>query len=345
MLLRKEGRHRAVAVVGVAEPVRAEPQLAVVEDEEHRRVHELTARTRSELVASAVHVELLPTNEPFRMSEHHAPDGEGTETELVRAHDFTSAADGLSSMELAELRRHDQDVALLHLGETLESLERPRVLAKTIRRELALAVVHELARSAELLHHEIHGTAVAFGRIRDFGEEPLRHRIERRDGELAIGAFQKRERRQHLIDEVRGETEREAEHLCEDVHLLADRLRAAVLIGVAVARSDFFARELVRDGAPRDELAKSRLELAAVLVQALRPTIVELGLVVGIPAETDELQTLRIVGRDQCLCGHRHHPPCCCETIRDARMNGCALVQGERFRNHFWQPKRSPHTP
>jgi len=130
LLGRDEGRSGTIAHAGEAVPVGEELDLAVVEVED-RRVREVAIGARTELVTSAVDVELFPLNETFRMGEHHDADCEGSETELVGRKDLTCPANRTALVTETELCRNDEDVVILLLvAELLEHLHRLGVLSQ-----------------------------------------------------------------------------------------------------------------------------------------------------------------------------------------------------------------------
>src|SRR3989338_4889345 len=125
-LLREEAGHRPEADVRAANEARAEPDPAVVEAEAGR-LGKVAIGLRRELVAGTIHVQFLPTDEPFGMSENDGTDCETSETELVGHEDLTSPTDGLAAMTHAELGGDDQDVALLRLGDEIQRVRRASV--------------------------------------------------------------------------------------------------------------------------------------------------------------------------------------------------------------------------
>ena len=143
-LLREEAGHRTEVAARAANEVRVEPDLAAVEVEVRR--HEKAAiGLRRELVAGTIHVQFLPTDEPFGMSQDDGTDRETSETELVGHEDLTSATDGLAAMAHAELGGDDQDVALLRLGDEIQRVRRASVSPQLRRRDLSLTVVTVVA--------------------------------------------------------------------------------------------------------------------------------------------------------------------------------------------------------
>lgn len=71
MLLREEAGHRAIDLVGVARPVRAGPELTVVEAGTRREEKGATG-TRIDVVAGEISMELFPADEAIGMGEGHA---------------------------------------------------------------------------------------------------------------------------------------------------------------------------------------------------------------------------------------------------------------------------------
>jgi len=119
-LLRDEGRSGTVERVGAAVPVGEEPDLAVAEVED-RRVREAAIGVPSELVTSAVDVELLPLNLAFGVGQDHASRSERTETELYGVHHLKGPANRAAAVTETELGRNDEDVeVLLLVAELLE---------------------------------------------------------------------------------------------------------------------------------------------------------------------------------------------------------------------------------
>ena len=300
-LLRNEARHGAVPADGIVEPEGVEPDLAVAEAED-RRAREDAIGIRSELVTSAVGVQLLPADVPLGMNQSHAPDRESSETELAGHEDLTSPTDGTSAMTHAVLSRHDQDVALLLLADLAEGIERPSVLTETVRRDLALPVVVELPGLADPFEHELDGATVAVSGVGHLREVLGGHSVHRRNGEPSFGAVG--EFRQGL-----GEFERvariETEDLGECLDLVGDRLRTPVLLRVRVARLDFLVGELVGDGVLLDELFQAHLKLTAVFDDALSTILVEAQGIEPVLHEPNDL--LALVRRDR-FCRHRLPP-------------------------------------
>jgi len=91
-LLREEPGRRAKVLVDVGDDARVEPDLDVVE-EEVRGAGERTIGIRRELVTGAIHVQLLPTDEPFGVGQDDGTDRETSETELVGHEDLASPTD------------------------------------------------------------------------------------------------------------------------------------------------------------------------------------------------------------------------------------------------------------
>lgn len=157
-LLRDEPRGRAIVPVGIEDPVRAELDLAVVEED--RRVDEATIGIRRVLVTGAVDVQLLPLNEPFGMRQDHAPRDERPETELVGSVDHAHPSYRPTPMGQTELRRDQQKVALLLLADHLERDGRPLGEPQVLRAECAFAVVVESARLADQVEDLLDGLVV-----------------------------------------------------------------------------------------------------------------------------------------------------------------------------------------
>jgi len=147
-LLREEAGHRPEEVERAANEVRVEPDPAAVEAEVGRP-GEAAKGHRRELVAGTIHVQFLPTDEPFGMSQNDGTDCETSETELVGHEDLTSPTDGLAAMAHAELGSDDQDVALLRFGDQTDiglresgkelTEENERRYRETLRKELGMA--------------------------------------------------------------------------------------------------------------------------------------------------------------------------------------------------------------
>ena len=95
-LLREEGRLGTIVPVRVIDPVRVEPELAIVEAEE-RRAREVAIGVRCELVV-AVGVELFPADVPLRMGQRDSADCQTSQTELVDDEDLAGPTDGSSAM-------------------------------------------------------------------------------------------------------------------------------------------------------------------------------------------------------------------------------------------------------
>ena len=91
-LLREEAGHRTEAVARAVNEVCAEPDQAGVEAEAGRQ-GKGTIGLRRELVARAIHVQFLPADDPFGMSENDGSDCETSETELVGHEELTSPTD------------------------------------------------------------------------------------------------------------------------------------------------------------------------------------------------------------------------------------------------------------
>lgn len=154
ILLREEGRSGAEAAARIVEPARDEPHAAVVEAED-RRAREVVAGNRSVFISAAVGIELIPTTVALGMSERHAANRERAEAELVRTHDLACPANRAAAMPHTELRRDDQDVALLLLPDLLEHSCRVGVLPQITRPQLALAGVVELPLGSDGIEHQL----------------------------------------------------------------------------------------------------------------------------------------------------------------------------------------------
>src|SRR3989338_8536177 len=142
-LLRDEGRSGTVVLVGVVEPAGIELDLAAVEVKE-RHEREVAIGVRTELVTSAVDVELFPLNLAFGVGQQHDADCERSETELVGHEDLASPTNRTALVTETELTRNDEDVVtLLLVAELLEHLRRIGVLSQVLRTGLTLAVVVE----------------------------------------------------------------------------------------------------------------------------------------------------------------------------------------------------------
>ncbi len=261
-LLRDEGRSGTVVLDGEVEPVGAELDLAAAEVED-RRAREVANGVRSELVTSAVDVELFPLNLAFGVGQQHDADCEGSETELVDLEDLACPANRTALVTETELGRNDEDVeVLLLVAELLEHLHRLGVLSQVLGSELAVTVVIELPLRRDHREHLLDRFTV--GR---------RERLPLRNGEPSLGV-----RRQWLLgDLLVGETDAR-EELTQDVGLLRDPLDL-VAVGIRVARLHFLVLELVGDrqilqrgeGGRADGLG----EIVAVFDDALCARIVE----------------------------------------------------------------------
>lgn len=296
-LLREEAGHRTEEAERADNEVRVEPDLAAVEAEAGR-LGEDAVGLRRELVAGTIHVQFLPTDEPFGMSENDGTDRETSETELVDHEDLASPTDGLAAMAHAELGRDDQDVALLRFGDQIESVRRASVNPQLRRRDLALTVVVERPGVGDLGVNELDRLAVLLGRIGHFREVLRRQCVHRGNREPSFGTV--REFRQGL-----GEFERvariETEDLGDCLDLIRDRLRPLVLLRVRVVGTDFLVGVLVGLGQLGDELRDPVLQFAAALVEPLCAGLIELGLVVRGLEETGCVETFRVSAGDQCL--------------------------------------------
>ena len=296
-LLREEAGHRTEVAVRAANEARAEPDPAVAEAEVGRP-GEVAIGLRRELVAGTIHVQFLPTDEPFGMSENDGTDCETSETELVGHEDLTSPTDGLAAMAHAELGSDDQDVALLRFGDEIQRVRRASVNPQLRRRDLTLTVVVERPGVGDLGVNELDRLAVLLDRIGHFGEVLRRQCVHRGNREPSFGTV--REFRQGL-----GEFERvariETEDLGDRLDLVVDRLRPFVLLRVRVVGTNFLVGVLVGLGQISDELRDPVLQFATALVEPLCACLVELGLVVDGLEETDCVETFRVSAGDQCL--------------------------------------------
>ena len=296
-LLREEPGHRTEAVARRdANEARDEPDPAV--EVEAGRPGEAAIGPRRELVAGTIHVQFLPTDEPFGMSENDGTDREASETELVGHEDLTSPTDGLATVTHAELGRDDQDVALLRFGDQIERVRRASVNPQLRRRDLTLTVVVERPGVGDLGVNEMDRLAVLLDRIGHFGEVLRRQCVHRGNREPSFGTV--REFRQGL-----GEFERvarvEIENLGKCLDLVVDRLRPLVLLRVRVAGTNFLVGVLVGHGQLRHEPPDPFLQFATALVEPLCAGVIELGLVVDGLEETDCVETFRVSAGDQCL--------------------------------------------
>lgn len=301
-LLREEARGRAIELVGKANEVRVELDLAV-EEEEGRRAPELTSSLGSVLVARAVNVELFPLDLPFRMGQKHARYGEGTETKLGGVHHLARPADRTAPVTETELARDNEDVAsLLLVAQRLERLHRFGVLSQVLRTGLVPAVVVELPRGLDGREHLFDGLTVGRAKLL-----PPRH------GEPSFGVLGKRPLGDALV--VRGILELWKE-LTQDRRLFRDVLNF-VSIGVRVTGTDLLVRELVAHGELPDAGDDPILELVAVLNELLRAVFVEETLgdcaIHGVFHEPLDLLLLSVCdGRDR-RCRHRHSTYSLCQ--------------------------------
>jgi len=144
-LLRERRRRRAIVRVRIDEPVRDEPDPALVEEEAGRE-REDAISIRRVFVASAVDPEIVEILESFRMRQKHASYFECAESELVSREDFASPTDTATPVAETELAGNDQDVvALLLVSQRFELLYCALVLSEILRSEFAFAPVVELA--------------------------------------------------------------------------------------------------------------------------------------------------------------------------------------------------------
>lgn len=297
-LLREEGRSGTAAAARIAEPARAELDLAVEEEEEWGVIEADIGIRIVELVTGAVHVEVIVVGEPFGVRQQHDADGERSETELVGRENLASPTDRLAAMAHAELRGDDQDVALLRFGDEIERVRRASVNPQLRRRDLSLTVVVERPGGRDLGVNELDRLAVLLGRIGHFGEVLLGQRVDRRNGEPSFGAV--RECRQ-VLGELESLARIEIENLGKRLDLIRDRLGSFVLLRVRVVGTNFFVGVLVGHGQLGDELRNPVLQFTTALVEPLCARVVELGLVVDGLEETDCVETFRVSAGDQCL--------------------------------------------
>lgn len=242
-VLRNERRRRTVDAVGMAEPVRAELDLAVVE-EEVRGVNEAIIGNRIvELVARAIHVQLLPTDKPIGVGQNDGADSERAETELVRVEALACPTDRTTTVTYAELTCHDEDVTGLMLGDQIERVRRTSVNSQTIRRDLSVAPVVELARSGDLLVDEPDTGAVALGIVLDLREELLQT-VTGGNGEPPLGSGRKFRQVLRVLERLR---RIETHDLGECRDLVPDRLGAVVLVRVGEVGPHLLILELVVD--------------------------------------------------------------------------------------------------
>lgn len=130
---------------GIVDRFRGECEQPVLEIQAGSLV-EVAIGIGRELIACTVDPEIFGMLQTLRMGEKHATNGESTETELEAIHHLTSTTHGLTTMQLSELRRHDQDVAVRLLSlERLEDTNALGGLPELVGTELALVVVIEIA--------------------------------------------------------------------------------------------------------------------------------------------------------------------------------------------------------
>jgi hypothetical protein len=190
-----EARGRPIVPVRIADEARAEPEPAAAEVPDRGEAG-IGTGLRSEVVAGAVRVELLPAHEALGVGGGHRTDLEATETELVGPEHLTAPARRLSPVAETELRGDDHDRRLLLAGDGRERLDRARGAREPVGRELALAVVVEGARLGELLDEEVERAAVPLARVIHVREVLGRDGLDRRDGEPPLRQVGQRELRE-----------------------------------------------------------------------------------------------------------------------------------------------------
>jgi len=295
-LLRHEARRGTEEVVGNVEPASAELDLAVVEDEERRAREPVIVVGIVVLVPSAVDPEIVVVLEPLGVRQEHDPHGERAETELAGVEHLTRPTDGPAPMTETELCRNDEDVVLrLLVAQLLEHRHRALALTETVRTQVALAVVVELAVAG----------------LADEREDLFDRRVVRRcdlvparDGEPSLGV-----RRKLAVDDLHVGGAEPGEQLTETSDLVGDTL-GLVARQVAVLRFDLFVGELVGHGELADSGDDPGLELVAVLDERLEAVLVEADFLQrALRGVFDEPQILLLLtisdGRDR-LCRHRH---------------------------------------
>ena len=156
--------------------MRAELDLAIVEDEE-RRAREAAILARRKLVTWAIHVQLLPANKPFGMGQDNRTDRETSQAEFVSRKYLAGPTNGTPAMTHAELGGDDQNVALLRLGNKIQRMRRVSVNSQLRRRDLSLAVVVERPGRCDLGVNELDRLAILLSRIGHFGEVFLGQRV------------------------------------------------------------------------------------------------------------------------------------------------------------------------
>ena len=240
------------------------------------------------------------------MREDHASNEEDAEAELARGEDLTSSADRTARVALAELGGDDPDVARLRLRDLGERVHGTDVLAETAGRELTLAVVREAPSLADHLEDEIHGFAVALGRVLDRGEVLGGHHVDGWDGVPALGTLgQLQQVPRERVGVLRVQTKELRDHL----DLLSDGA-SRVLRRVGVVGMHLLTRELVQSTVLGNEVADELGETGRV-VDALGLVPGKTSLVVGRLDDRHELETLGISSGDnrRSQCGwHRSHP-------------------------------------
>ena len=180
-------------VVGTAEPVRVEPDLAVDEDEVRREVEANNRARIVVLIACAVDPEIVVVREPLRMGQQHDADGERAETELTLVdHDLACPANRATAMLDTELGGDHEDVGMTLLLRDLpqRSFSASR-LTQTIGTELTVTVVVERTVTT-LLDQDEHADDVVIVGAREgrFGTPEVRNR------ELAFGTIR------HIASEI-----------------------------------------------------------------------------------------------------------------------------------------------
>lgn len=300
--------------MGVAVPVRGELDLAV-DEEEDRGENEASIGNRIvELVARTVDPEIVVVRQTLGMRQDHDPDGEGTETALVRLYDLACPANRATTMTQTELGGDHEDVViLLFVAKLLEHRLRLGRLAQTLVRDLAVTVVVELAAASLLdrVEHLLYRPVVGRGDL-----------LPLWDGEPSFGVL----RHFTLCELLVGEPDAR-EDLAQNVRLLRDRLGLLVAGEVAVVRGDLLVlvlvgdRQVVERGDGR--FANRTRELVAVLDDALGAGVVETELVEnlldGIGPEPVDL--LDLAGGCGLLSNRRHDVISFRLTIRTARIS------------------------
>ncbi len=301
-LLRTERGHGAKAVVGIVRPARAEPELAVVPEEE-RRAREAAIGARSVFITGAVDTDVFVLGEAFRMRQDHDPDREGSEAELIGLEDLTSATSGTSTMTQTELRGNHEDVVIrLFGGELLEDANRTLVLPEVLAAEFTIAVVEEaiLAGLLQRFQHLLDGLVV--GR---------RDGLPLRDSEPSFGVL-----REFCFSKLLVGVADTWEELAQNVGLLRDAFHL-VTFGVHVGRLHFLVLVLVRDGQVLERfecrVADCFGEFVAVFDDTLCARVFEAELnenfLDGVGCEPVDL--LDLTGRCCCLSNRFHYVISC----------------------------------